>query len=573
MTAGFFQAILEFSKMQVGENLEAINLSDSLFYFKTKDNFTFIIRIEKTSPFSQSVLKTMLTQLSERFFEKFPSADKWDGNLSYFEGFSPICDAIISSHSPPKELTLPQDGFPEQPLIPISTVIVEEASKKLCALVENGNTALKAKKYRQAKENYDSAIGFLVLMPELVPHYPNLKDHLAEQIKRIEKLLAAEISERKVISPPKEEPIARVKPAPVPGAGEGILVDFHGARIFQSEADVLIALEQQVGKPLQHVVEVVWDSIGFTAEEGHVQQLGLYKLDLAVLPSKIGELAHLQVLFADDNRLTAIPDFLSQLPSLEKLSLASNRLQSLPELVGNLQSLRVLLLRWNKLKNLPQNLPNTLEIIDLRYNQLSTLPETIGTLRNLQQLAIDFNQLTFLPQTIGNLQSLQKLTLNTNQLSSLPPSIGNLQNLQHLEINGNKLETLPDSFADLGSLEYLDLGYNLLVALPENFGNLGALQNLMLIHNQLNYLPDSLGNLLSLRELCLSFNKLKDLPPSMGNLSSLENLDLRGNPIERLPSCMTELKTLQTLYLGWDLLRDPITQQLASMGVKILEDL
>ncbi|HMF33205.1 MAG TPA: hypothetical protein VKK79_17400, partial [Candidatus Lokiarchaeia archaeon] len=33
VTAGFFQAILEFSKLEVGESLETISMSDSLFHF------------------------------------------------------------------------------------------------------------------------------------------------------------------------------------------------------------------------------------------------------------------------------------------------------------------------------------------------------------------------------------------------------------------------------------------------------------------------------------------------------------------------------------------------------------
>ncbi len=573
MTAGFFQAILQFSKMQVGENLEAINMSDSLFYFSTKESFTFIIREEKSSPRTGKEINLMLSQLSQQFLEKFPSAAKWDGDLSYFESFSGICDDILNTKTAPAENILPQEVIPEQELIPISTVIVEEASAKLYALVESGNANESAKKFKKAKEDYDGAIGFLTLMPELVRFYPDLKTNLIDRMKNIEKLLTKEKIELEVKTPPKGDKISSIKPARPAAVEGGILVDLHGASVFQPEADILIVLEQQLGKALQHIVQVVWDSLGFTVAGGHVQQLGLYKQGLTALPPKVSGLPYLQVLSIEDNRITTYPDVIEKLPSLEKLSLASNPLTSIPDSIGKLQNLRILNLGWNKLTSLSKNLPITLEILDLRYNKLSTLPDALGTLTNLQELALDYNQLTAFPSSIGKLHSLQKLTLNNNQLGTLPSSFGQLQSLQKLEMNANKLESLPDSFGDLAALQTLDLGDNLLTELPTNFGNLGALVTLTLIHNRLKILPDSFGSLHSLRDLCLSFNKLTSLPSTMGGISELEILDLRGTPLETLPSCMTQLSSLQTLFLGRDLLRDPVAMQLSKSGVKILEAL
>ncbi len=571
MTAGFFQAILQFSKMQVGENLEAISMSDSLFYFSTKESFTFIIRVEKSSPRTGKEINLMLSQLSKRFFEKFPSAAKWNGELSYFESFLDISDDIIYTKIAPSDKNLSQEVVPEKDLIPISTVIVEEASAKLYALVESGNANEKAKKYKKAKEDYDSAIGFLTLMPELVPFYPDLKANLIDRMNNIEKMLAKEKIVRDVKAPPKGDQISSIKQVSPAAGEEGILVDLHGASVFQPEADILLVLEQQLGKALQHVVQVVWDSLGFTVARGHVQQLGLYKQGLTTLPSKISGLPYLQVLSIEDNRITTYPNVLEKLPALEKLSLASNPLISIPDSIGKLQNLRILNLGWNKLTYLSKNIPKTLEILDLRYNQLSTLPDTIGNLTNLRELALDYNQLTAFPPLIGMLHSLQKLTVNNNQLTTLPSTFGQLQSLQKLEVNANKLECLPDSFGDLVTLQALDLGSNLITELPSSFGKLDSLQTLTLIHNRIKNLPDSFGSLHSLRELCLSFNKFTSLPSTIGGLSALEILDLRGTPLEALPSCMTQLSALQTLFLGYDLLRDPVANQLSKSGVKISE--
>ncbi len=194
MTAGFFQAILQFSNMHVGENLEAISLSDSMFYFSAKDNFTFIIRIEKSSPKSQKEIMIMLNLLSQRFFEMFPSAANWEGNLSLFEDFAPTCEGIFQIQAVPTDISPSHDTFPEQDLVPISTVIIKEASQKLCAIVDSGNANLQTKKYRKAFDDYESAIEFITLMPELEPHYPDLKAHLISQMKTIETLMRQESS-------------------------------------------------------------------------------------------------------------------------------------------------------------------------------------------------------------------------------------------------------------------------------------------------------------------------------------------------------------------------------------------
>lgn len=106
LTAGFFQAILEFSKIEVGESLETINMSDSLFYFYAKEGLTFILRQERTSSRSREEDTHILVQLATKFFEEFPSAAaKWDGNTNAFNKFTASCDKIFQSQ--PK-----RKGFP-----------------------------------------------------------------------------------------------------------------------------------------------------------------------------------------------------------------------------------------------------------------------------------------------------------------------------------------------------------------------------------------------------------------------------------------------------------------------------
>ncbi len=105
LAAGFFQAILEFSRIQVGQSLEAISMSEFLFYFRIVKGFTFIVREERDAAKTKEQVGLLLNQLSERFFNDYPNADQWGGNLEFFEGFTTACDEILKSRPTRK-------GFP-----------------------------------------------------------------------------------------------------------------------------------------------------------------------------------------------------------------------------------------------------------------------------------------------------------------------------------------------------------------------------------------------------------------------------------------------------------------------------
>ncbi len=95
LTAGFFQALAVFSKNVVGQNLETISMSDSLFYFSMKNKFIFILRVDRTSPITKQQVGFILEQLSARFLQDFPNASLWTGKIGFFEEFSQFCDKIL----------------------------------------------------------------------------------------------------------------------------------------------------------------------------------------------------------------------------------------------------------------------------------------------------------------------------------------------------------------------------------------------------------------------------------------------------------------------------------------------
>lgn len=105
LTGGFLSAIAGFSQVEVGENLEAVNMSDSLFYFYTKDQYTFILREERSSATTREQVARILKQLSAKFFQEFPNIDAWEGNLDDFTSFTTTCDKILQARPTRK-------GFP-----------------------------------------------------------------------------------------------------------------------------------------------------------------------------------------------------------------------------------------------------------------------------------------------------------------------------------------------------------------------------------------------------------------------------------------------------------------------------
>ena len=94
--------------------------------------------------------------------------------------------------------------------------------------------------------------------------------------------------------------------------------------------------------------------------------------------------------------------------------------------------------------------------IDLDSNNLTgEIPEELGSLANLEKLALERNALTGeIPVELGSLAHLWSLDLSGNALTGeIPVELGKLARLQSLDLSGNKLTGgIP---AELGRLESL----------------------------------------------------------------------------------------------------------------------
>ena len=169
-----------------------------------------------------------------------------------------------------------------------------------------------------------------------------------------------------------------------------------------------------------------------------------------------------------DCGLTHVPEeiFLPNVAEhLEFLNLGGNSISSLPSSMGDLRKLRILFFANNQFSELPEVLGSlpSLYMLSFKDNKLQTISET-ALAPSIRWLILTGNELQSLPRSIGRLKGLRKLMLSINRLSSLPDELGECKELELLRLAGNKLETLPPWLISLPRLSWLALSGN---PLPE----------------------------------------------------------------------------------------------------------
>jgi predicted ATP-binding protein involved in virulence len=145
-----------------------------------------------------------------------------------------------------------------------------------------------------------------------------------------------------------------------------------------------------------------------------------------------------------------------------QLILDNNFFTEIPSEIGLLTNLNVLFLPNNKITKLDFNILSKfkkLEILILNNNLLKQIPDSILELQSIQQLRFDSNQLTHLPENIGELQNLTLLDLRRNQLTRLPESIKKLTKLTDLYLANNPGLPLPPNYKNgrnaASTIEYI----------------------------------------------------------------------------------------------------------------------
>jgi serine/threonine-protein kinase len=157
-------------------------------------------------------------------------------------------------------------------------------------------------------------------------------------------------------------------------------------------------------KALEHPEEVTSLDLGFS--------------QLETIPSAIGQLRKLKVLYLSNNPITKLPTTIGDLCKLERFHIQNTELNQLPESIGQLSNLFAL---------------------DATDSDLLELPLSIGEMTYLGWLVLENNRLTVLPSSIGELSSLKVLSLEGNDIEELPESVVQLTNLESLNLRGNPL--------------------------------------------------------------------------------------------------------------------------------------
>ncbi|HMF34178.1 MAG TPA: hypothetical protein VKK79_22325 [Candidatus Lokiarchaeia archaeon] len=150
LIAGFLKAVLQFWSHEVQQDLEALKMSDFLFYFSVQGEFTFILREDRKSPRMKEQVTLILESLAERFFHEFPNATKWKGNLTDFDGFTMSCDEVLQA-SParkgfPMLLKVALKPFSLTPVLQMTPIpseneeSLEELKSQLNQVVKQGGT-------------------------------------------------------------------------------------------------------------------------------------------------------------------------------------------------------------------------------------------------------------------------------------------------------------------------------------------------------------------------------------------------------------------------------------------------
>ncbi|GEM_PF-2424337 len=201
------------------------------------------------------------------------------------------------------------------------------------------------------------------------------------------------------------------------------------------------------------------------------------------LPVEIGNLFELTLLSIANNKLTgAIPEQIGNLTKLTSLNFgrwdytndppySNNQFSSLPSSIGNLSNLTILYIVGSQLSTLPDEIGNltNLQTLWLNNNQISSLPASIGSLSKLKELRLSLNKLTSLPNSITNLD-LQSLFVDHNFLTGTVPLLGKAS-LYQIDFSYNQFDKLPKN-GNIGyQLSNLNLSNNNLIGnLPSWLG-------------------------------------------------------------------------------------------------------
>ncbi|THG06813.1 hypothetical protein TEA_001962 [Camellia sinensis var. sinensis] len=345
-----------------------------------------------------------------------------------------------------------------------------------------------------------------------------------------------------------------------------------------------------------------------------LQALGLHQNKFTQLPSSLGNLTSLIILYLRQNSIHGnIPTSLGNCHRLLELDLSQDNLNGpIPPEIMKLSTLSELL--WLGQNALSGSLPleigslKNLGNLDVSHKRLlGSIPNTLGSCLSLEWFELENNSFEReIPQSLRTLRGLRVLDLSHNNLSGLIPSylgkvpfgLYNISNINFLALGVNQLEgnILADIGSTLPNLQALYLLDNLFTrTLHTSLSNALGLEVINFFFNHCSgTVRKDLGKLLGHREISLSKNWFQDdltfispltnctnlhnidaainllrgsLPDSIANLSTyLYGIDLEENQIHgSICSSIRNLVNLSSLSVAWNYLIGPISSSIGRL--------
>ncbi|KAF2583581.1 hypothetical protein F2Q68_00002180 [Brassica cretica] len=201
-------------------------------------------------------------------------------------------------------------------------------------------------------------------------------------------------------------------------------------------------------------LRLMWKGVTCGRKHKRVTDLDLGGLDLGgIISPDIGNLSFLKSLNLEDN------SFGGTIPK-----------EGLPSELGSLSSLEVLFLSKNNLSGrlngtIPQEIMQLESFVQLFVNSnllTGPLPKDVGRLKHVVVLSVENNRLNGnIPEAIGDCLYMEELYLGGNAFDGVIPDIRNLRALTHLNLSNNNLSgNVPEYLANFSTLENLDLSGN-----------------------------------------------------------------------------------------------------------------
>lgn len=164
-----------------------------------------------------------------------------------------------------------------------------------------------------------------------------------------------------------------------------------------------------------------------------LEELAFSRVEIAAVPSWVGDLKNLRNLVLSENEIAELPDFMNKLTSLEKIWIEKTKIQRLENIFNN----------------------RGMKEIEVRQGQVNYISPKIGQLKVCDQLRLNRNQLTSIPVEIYQMSNLDDLRMEHNQISEIPPGIEQLSKLYYFSITNNQVTNFPVGLSTLPRLRYL----------------------------------------------------------------------------------------------------------------------